>query len=275
MPDLDRKFRILADIVQAVENGKKNEEEIMTALVGANFKKTQIESVTRLAKEFGFINENNEHELCATKAGLAFERYIAAFNSIALDSDLNMPQIDRGTALKVCLTVPPMWLAQVNRQFGDIVEQTLVGQKLVAEGTKNSLIIVTPFLDVGIMQVALRDIYAKSAELIVITSEPNLVKQYNSGNNFWLQKIEGLIKSRFKAGSVFYLSHNTSIAHAKVWCSDGSLLVTSANVKPDSTTDNLEIGVYTDDPELVSTMRNLLLQILSLEGIKCLLKIPP
>jgi hypothetical protein len=63
-----------------------------------------------------------------------------------------------------------------------------MGQKLVAEGTKDSLIIVTPFLDVGIMQVALRDVYAKNAELIVITSEPNLVKQFAGGNNFGCKK---------------------------------------------------------------------------------------
>ncbi len=273
--DLARKFRILADIVQTVESGKVNEEEIKSVLSSVDLKKTQIESMTRLAKEFGFITENIQHELHTTGEGLAFERYVTAINSLALGSSIAPTQIDRGTELKVCLTVPPMWAGKVNDRFGDIIEHTLVGEKLVAEDTESSLIIVTPYLDIGIMQVALRDTYAKNAELTIVTSEPNLVKQYQSGNNYWLQKLEGLIRSRFRSGKVLFLSHNTSIAHAKVWCSDRSILVTSANVKPDSTTDNLEIGIYTDDPGLVSTMRHLLCAILEMEGIQCLLRIPP
>ena len=275
MTDLARKFRILADIVQTIQSRKQGIEELKTALSNADLKRTQIESMTILAKEFGFITENETKELQVTEEGLAFERYVTTINSLAMESDIVPTEIDRGTELKVCLTVPPMWRAQLDQQFGDTIEHTLVGEKLVAEDTENCLIIVTPFLDIGIMQVALRDTYAKKAELIIVTSEPNLIKQFDRGNNFWIQKLEGIIKSRFKSGKVLFLSNDTSIAHAKVWCSDRSLLVTSANVKPDSTTDNLEIGVYTDDPELVSTMRSLLNRIVEMEGIRCLLKIPP
>jgi hypothetical protein len=274
--DLARKFRILADIVQTVENGKAtSEDDVKTALASADLKRAQIESMIRLAKEFGFLSENLQHQLHATQEGLSFERYITAANSQTLKSESVLPQLDRGTELKVCLTIPPMWAGKINEQFGEIINHTLVGEKLVAEDAETSLIIVTPYLDVGTMQIALKDVYAKNAELIVVTSEPNLVRQYQSGTNFWLQKLDGLIRSRFRSGKVLFLSHNTSIAHAKVWCSDKSLLITSANVKPDSATDNLEVGIYTDDPETVLTMKNLLRQIMQMEGIQCLLKIPP
>jgi hypothetical protein len=274
--DLARKFRILADLVQVVKSGKTTLEHVKTTVSSqAYLKKTEVESITRLAKEFGFIHEDEEHKLYATNAGLAFERYVTVMDSQVMKSVTGMPKIDRGTELKVCITVPPMWVEKIKERFGDVTEHTLAGQKLVAEDAESRLIIVTPYLDVGIMQVALKDIYAKNAELVIMTSEPSLAKTYPGGINFKIQKLEALIRSRFKSGKVLFISEDTILAHAKVWCSDRSLLVTSANVKPDSTADNLEIGIYTDDPGLVSTMRSLLDQILKMEGIICLLKIPP
>jgi hypothetical protein len=274
--DLSRKFRILADVVHAVNSGKTTLEDLKATLASkADLKKTEVESITRLAKEFGFIHEDKEHKLHATNAGLAFERYVTVVDSQVMKSITGMPKIDRGTELKVCITVPPMWVEKIKESFGDVTEHTLAGQKLVAEDAETRLIVVTPYLDVGIMQVALKDIYAKNAELVIMTSEPSLAKAYPSGINFKIQKLEALIRSRFKSGKVLFISEDTTLAHAKVWCSDRSLLVTSANVKPDSTADNLEIGIYTDDPGLVSTMRSLLDQILNMEGIMCLLKIPP
>ncbi len=254
-----------------VDSGKGSEEEIKDALFTKDLKKIEIESIVRLAKEFSFLTEKL-NALHTTKAGRAFERYVAAVDTLVTESD-SKPSIDRGTELKLCITAPPMWARKLNGKFGDIIAHTQYGQKLVAEDTEERLTIITPFLDVGIMQVALKDVYSKNAELIIITSEPSLVKTYPGGINFRLQKIADIIKSRFKTGSVFYLNQDNSIVHAKVWCSDRSLFVTSANVKPDSTTDNLEIGVYTDDPELVSTMRNLVDYIIKMEGINCLLKI--
>lgn len=274
--DLARKFRIVADVVHAISGGKRTLEEVRTALASSgDLRKAEIESLTRLSKEFGFLVENREHKLQATVTGLAFERYVTALDSKILKADSDTPRIDRGTELKVCITVPPMWVENIEKNFGSATEHTLTGQKLVAEDAKTQLVIVTPFLDVGIMQVALRGIYAKSAELVVVTSEPSLAKEYPSGRNFKIQKLGALIRSRFKSGKVFFISNETSIAHAKVWCSDRSLLVTSANVKPDSATDNLEIGIYSDDPELVGTMKSLLNQILKMDGVKCLLTIPP
>lgn len=274
--DLARKFRIVADVVHIVNSGKMTLDEVRTALASSgDLRKAEIESLTRLSKEFGFLVENREHRLKATVAGLAFERYVTALDSEILKADSDTPRIDRGTELKVCITVPPMWVENIEKNFGSVTEHTLTGQKLVAEGAKTQLVIVTPFLDVGIMQVALRGIYAKSAELVVVTSEPSLAKEYPGGTNFKIQKLGALIKSRFKSGKVFFVGNETSIAHAKVWCSDRSLLVTSANVKPDSATDNLEIGIYSDDAELVGTMKSLLSQILKMDGVRCLLMIPP
>jgi hypothetical protein len=100
------------------KSGKSDHEEIYEAFSSMGFKKTQIETIVLLAKKFGFINEDQDHKLHTTSEGLAFERYITAFNSIAMESESTIPPIDRGTALKVCLTVPPMWMQKVHDQFG-------------------------------------------------------------------------------------------------------------------------------------------------------------
>lgn len=271
--DLARKFRILADVVEVVNGGKSTVEEVKTALANDDLKKTEIESMTRLAKEFGFIIESQQR-LQITGEGLSFKRYVIALNSLAMQSEVAPPAIDRGTDLKVCITVPPMWGKEIERSFGDIIEDTLTGQRLVAEDTTDKLFIVTPFLDVAVMQVALKDTYAKDAELIIVTSEESLMKTYPGGTNYKLKNLSAFIKARFRAGKIFFLSTDASIAHAKVWCSDKSVLVTSANVKADSATDNLEVGIYTNDPELVSTMHSLLEQILKMGGMSCL-TIPP
>jgi len=273
--DLARKFRLLADVINAAHSGKVTVEDIKSSLAASgNIRRAEIEAITRLAKEFGFIEEDQEKELFTSKEGLAFERYISVLNSEIIRSR-GIPQIDRGTELKVCITVPPMWLKRINERFGDLIGQTLDGQKLVSEDAKTRLVIVSPFIDVGIMQVALRDIHARGVELIIITSEPTLAKTYPGGKNYKIQKLGALIRSRFKSGKVLFVKHGNSIAHAKVWCSDRSVLITSANIKPDSTTDNLEIGVFTDDPGLVAVVQNFLTQILEMEGVECLLEIPP
>lgn len=271
--DLARKFRIIADIVEAVSNGRSNIDDIKTALASEDLKRTEIESMAIVAKKFGFISESEE-QLHATSEGLAFKRYVVALNSRAMQSKDTIPAIDRGTDLKVCVTMPPMWGQEVTKKFGDAIEDTLTGQRLVAEDTQDRLFIVTPFLDVAVMQVALKDIYAKDAEIVILTSEESLMKKYACGINYKLKKLSAFIQARFRTGRIFFLSTDASIAHAKVWCSDKSVLVTSANLKADSTTDNLEVGIYTNDPELVSTMHSLLDQILQLGGMPCL-TIPP
>jgi hypothetical protein len=272
-PDLARKFRILADIVEAVANGRATTEDVKTALASEDLKRTEIESMTIVAKKFGFITENKE-QLQATSEGLAFKRYVVAINSLTMQSEDAIPTIDRGTDLKVCITVPPMWGKEIDRKFGEVIDDTLTGQRLVAEDTHDRLFIVTPYLDVGIMQVVLKDIYAKDAELVILTSEESLMKKYAGGVNYKLQNLSAFIQARFRTGKIFFLSTEASIAHAKVWCSDKSVLVTSANVKADSATDNLEVGIYTNDPELVSTMHSLLEHILKMGGLPCL-TIPP
>lgn len=128
----------------------------------------------RLAKEFGFIKEDQENNLSVSKAGLAFERYVSVVDSQIMRSDAGAPKIDRETELKVCITVPPMWLKRISGSFGNLIEHTAAGQRFVAEDAQTLLIIVSPFLDVGVMQVVLKDIYAKNVELIIVTSEPTL-----------------------------------------------------------------------------------------------------
>lgn len=275
MDNLSRKFRLIADIISNLsEQGKTLRELIMSLTRSGEIKSTEVESLTRLAIELGFINESNK-KLNITQEGKSFSRYIDVMDLEEWNNDQELPEIDRGTDLRICATIPPMWTNLITAQFKHEIIPTLKGQRLVVEDTVTKLLIITPFLDVGVLQIVLRDFCFKESELIIITSEPSLVKTYQSGRNYKLEKLKSLINSCFKSGRVLYVYDGNSIAHAKVWCSDRSLLVTSANIKADSTAANLEIGIYSDDPEIVRIIQNLIDQILTKGGISCLLEVLP
>ena len=104
-----------------------------------------------------------------------------------------------------------------------------------------------------------------------MTSEENLIRYKNSREgNFNLNEIGKLIKSRFKNGKVFYLNKDMSISHAKIFCSESSLFVGSANLKKDSITENFELGIYTERKDLINLVIQILDFVLSTERPECI-----
>ena len=94
-----------------------------------------------------------------------------------------------------------------------------------------------------------------NATLKILTSEEKLVKYTKSPDyNFILNEIGKLIKSRFKKGQIFYMKKDMSISHAKIFCSETSLFVGSANLKKDSITENFEAGIYTERKDLIKVV---------------------
>ena len=269
--EVQRKFRVIADIIERVDDGFATYEDLkkpMTQMGELNT--SELESLLLLTVELGFLEADERERYATTKTGRSFARYMTDLDKVEFDET---PNIDRGTALKLCVTVPPPSSRQLKGFFLDLLTDTLDAQRAVAEDARKELLIISPFIDVAVFQLALKDLQKKEVDLTVITSEPALRKRYPGGVNFELKKLEGLIRSRFRSGRVYFLKEETTIAHAKVWCSDRSVLVTSANIKSDSTTDNLEVGIYTDDPELLSLMRDFASRFLKLGGLHCILNV--
>jgi phosphatidylserine/phosphatidylglycerophosphate/cardiolipin synthase-like enzyme len=268
---IQRKFRVIADIVERVGDELVTFEDLQKSMTQTGELNTsELESLLLLATELGFLVADDQERYATTKTGRSFDRYMTDLDKVEFDE---MPDIDRGTVLRLCVTVPPPWSRQMKGLFLDLITDTLDAQRTVADEAKKELLIISPFIDVAVFQLALKDLQKKEVDLTVITSEPALRKQYTGGVNFELKKLEGLIRSRFRSGRVYFLKEETTIAHAKVWCSDRSVLVTSANIKSDSTTDNLEVGIYTDDPELLAVMRDFALRFLRLGGLRCILNV--
>jgi hypothetical protein len=262
---------VIADIVERIDDGLVTFEDLKKSMTQTGeLKMSELESLLLLATELGFLEADEQEQYATTKTGRSFERYMTELDKVEFDET---PDIDRGTALKLCVTVPPPSSRQLKGLFLDLLTDTLDAQRTVAEEARKELLIISPFIDVAVFQLVLKDVQKKEVDLTVITSEPALRRQYPGGVNFELKKLEGLIRSRFKSGRVYFLREETAIAHAKVWCSDRSILVTSANIKSDSTTDNLEVGIYTDDPELLALMRDFASRFLKLGGLRCILNV--
>ena len=271
--DADRKFRIIADVIEHVTTGRTTIEKLWTVMTATgDIRKAEVESLARLASELGFLRIDEDGSLLVSGSGRSFVRYMTALDKKEMQK--KEPPIDRGTELKLCVTVPPRWKKRLMESFGDELIDTLRAEGMVSEDARTNLLIISPFIDVAVLQLALMNVDPGAVGLTIITSEPALVKEYKGGMNYVLEKMRNLILSRFKSGVVYFMSDPSSIAHAKVWCSEKSVLITSANVKSDSTTDNLEVGVYTDDTEMVYSVNEFAGRLLQTGGLRCILRTP-
>ncbi len=273
MPEsLARKFRIMADVIQAVGNRSQDLGGVTTLLsTGGILRKTEVESLTILATELGFIRDLDGN-LTRTRQGAAFERFVVEMDS--RKKEWEHPPLEHTVEIGLCATVPPRWVPTLSAMFGDRLQRTTAGPKMVVEEAAGRVVVVSPFIDVQVLQMCLEQAYAKNVEFVIITSEQKLIREYRSGRNYEREKLAKLIGSRFKRGKVFYLESGQSIAHAKVWSGERSVFVTSANIKSDSLTDNLELGIYTDEPEVVSTVREFLDRVIRMEELTCILEVP-
>ena len=66
------------------------------------------------------------------------------------------------------------------------------------------------------------------------------------------------MKSRYKDVEIYFVKKDLSISHAKIFCSEKSLFVTSANVKKDSLSENFELGIFTERKDLIRTVEEIL-----------------
>lgn len=269
----------MADIIQTVARGKRTRTDVVSALsVGGLIRPSDLEPLTTAAVEFGFLREEGEI-LAVSEQGAAFERYVSALGE---EEQSEESRTDDGVSeasarpilMELCATFPPPWADAMVSALGGRIRKTSEGYRKVVSDAASKLCVVTPFVDVSVLQMCLESKHSKELEFSMITSDEKLAQQFASGQNWRLQKLGKIVGGRFKSGCVYYLRDAQTIAHAKLWCSERAVFVTSANVTSDSITDNFELGIYTDDDEAVATTWEILAQAFKMSDLTCIFKSP-
>ena len=248
---------IIKDILTAVESQPLEFDDIVEAMTsGSSLKRTEVESMARLAKRFGFLKEEGGL-LSPSITGNEFVKYIES--TIALEQK-EEPVVDE-TSLSV--TIPPFCLP-LPLSVKNQINPTSSTMKRVVADAQLELLIVTPFLDVPLLQSCFENVKRKRNAVIRILTSDKKIVQYreSSSGNMLLNEIKKLLESRFKDGQVFYLQEDMSIAHAKIFCSDRSMFITSANIKKDSISENFEAGIYTERKDIIRIMRDIVMHVM-------------
>jgi len=251
------------DLIAILINKTANEELTYLQVISKimeehSISKSKVESAYYLAREFGFIVTDSD-KLIPSKEGKNFHRYIDI-----LKEGKKPPVIQKTTNI-LTVTLPPRWsISLSDKSIGEYIS-TINAQRKVLERSNNRLVVITPFIDPAVLQMIIPDYYPEK-ECIVITSEKKLKYE----NSYVLDKLRDVLERRFGLSKIYFYSELSMILHGKIWLSDLAILITSANIKSDSVTDNFEIGVYSEDPSLIMTTTNLVNKILTESNVECL-----
>lgn len=290
----------MAEIIRIASMGKTSIDEISEILSGRPFVRgSEVISITELAKSFGFL-EINDNEIKIRQEGLDFMKYVSSYaddlvnfkqdsklaaSNQELTADLhkiqsefdnkevkeiikkvldisgkiaeNSPDFESFETL-VTVTLPP------NKPIpgelkGKVVSNYDAERKVIVD-CKEKIIIATPFIDPTTFQLLLRESVLGKIDCVIITSDEDRIKK----NRYALQKLKTIISNNFRDGKILYLRKDDIIAHAKMWLSEKSVLISSANVMSNSQTNNFELGVYTDNIAVIQSCHTLLNKIIPL-----------
>lgn len=239
--------------------------DVMTSK--SSLRRTEVESLIRLSKRFGFLDDSSDGKLGITTEGKEFIKHMEVLNQ---DEEFSEIKINDETSISI--TIPPFCLP-LPLEIKNRVSFTSVTMKRVVADAEHELIIVTPYLDVPLIQSCFENVVRKGDSVMkILTSDVNLRKYADSSTgNYLLNEIRKLMESRFTRGQIFFMQRDMSIAHAKIFCSDRSLFVTSANIKKDSLSENFEAGLYTERQDIIHTVRDILKHIIE-HGSECIME---
>lgn len=284
------KFQIMSEILRAVYNKKNSVEKILAEMHGRPLVKgSDIISLTGLAKQFGFIS-GSDSNLTITNTGMAFMLYIEneipnriaeIEKEIAKDvaeieqndkkntSEIITKVLEIGNKMIetspdiassntfVTVTLPPR--KEIPIEFRSSVILNQEAEKRVTQDCEKKMIIVSPYIEVNALKFILHQSYVENAELLIITSD-----EKNIDREYWKSNLNAVIKQHFKSGKIKKLLDSQLIAHAKIWLSEKSVLITSANILTNSQTNNFEMGIYTDNQAIVSSCKRMIEEVLPL-----------
>lgn len=262
-------MRILADVLNGSGDGTLYIDQLISSMTdSSNLKTTDVESVVRLARRFGFIKIDDDVFIKTSIEGNEFGKFLNS--SFSLEEEPKEIPVDE-TSLSV--TLPPFCLP-LSPSTKNEINSTSTTMKRVVSDAQKELIVVTPFLDVSLLQMCFENVRRKRDAIVrILTSEASLISYRDTQKgNLKLEEIRKLLSSRFKSGQVYYLEKEMSIAHAKIFCSDKSMFITSANLKKDSISENFEAGIYTERKDIIKTTSELILHVME-SGAKLILDI--
>lgn len=298
---LASKFLLMSQVIRAVRDGNVSESSVKKTLADRHWVKgSDVLSSIGLAKQFNFLS-GDKFKMAVEKNGLEFMKYVESLpnpSEVAesnLSARMKLQEIRRNIQDTQILGIVEQILDTENsfqdtlpdlESFETYITTTLpyginipdelrgriisnkVAMNKVWADSKDELTIVTPFLDVSVLQMILdQSPYGKDTSCTIITSETNLLKEEEFMGRMQKKNLINLksqLKLRFKSYKIFFVKDTQTQAHAKLWLSEKSALITSANVLPNSQTNNFEIGIYTDSPIIVQTCRQLLEKIFPL-----------
>lgn len=255
MDFVSKTFGVIRDILLTVEQESTTIDKLLEKMTAnSSLMRTEVESNTRLARRFGFLEDSDE-KISVTVQGKEFVKQMQILRENDTDEKVDVKVVDEAS---VSITLPP-FCNPLPLGIKNNISSTSSTIKRVVSDAENELYIASPFLDLGLLQVCFENVRRKpNATVVILTSERSLLQYKDSTKgNFPLQELGKLLKSRFKSGKVFYMDKDMSISHAKIFCSDKSMLVTSANIKKDSITENFELGIYTERKDLINIVSGL------------------
>jgi len=288
----------MSEILNSISNGSKSLNNVVDDLAKRPFTQgSEVIALISLAKDFGFL-EGNENELILKKEGLQFMNYIQNISestqsteAFKLSDVLNeisdeLPEKKFQNILQkiseaisrykdsihdfesfetfVTVTLPPRKIIPL--ELKGIVIFNEEAEKRVIADCKKTLYIASPYIEPSILQMLLHQSRTSRAECIIITSDEDRLKK----NSYLLKKIYTIIRNNFSSGKILYLKSDDIISHAKLWLSEQSVLITSANILPNSQTNNFELGIYTNDNVIVNACKRLVEKVIPLcQELKC------
>lgn len=221
-----------------------------------DLKPSEVELSVILGKRLGFITHNKESNLEICGGGNEFIKFV---NSMSETRELDPENIPPAYESHISATIPHFYLP-LPLQIKNKIEATSETMKSVISNSNRFTYIVTPLLDIALLQSMFENVMRKpQAEITIITSEDKLIEYAGSNKgNLRLDDFGKLLKSRYSCGGVYYVKKDMSIMHSKILCSERSLLVTSANIKKNSITENFELGLFTENKDMVNTVAEIL-----------------
>ena len=266
MDSFSRSFGLMRDVLLQIRVESSTIDLLSYNMTSSSSLKTaQIESVVRLAKRFGFVRD--EGVLSLTKEGNSFCNHLTSLQE-SKDELENVHIIDESS---ISITLPPFCRA-LPLDLKNEIAFTSETIRHVMRNASRKMYVVSPLLNHDLFQSFFENIRPKpNAVITILTSERKLTKFQNGPmGNLILEEIGKLLKSRFKYGRIYYMEKDMSISHAKIFCSDKSLLVTSANVKKNSISENFELGIYTERQDLIRNVTGIIEHLLEHGKARCI-----
>jgi len=280
----------MAEILRSVHGGKSTIKDVVADVCKQPLiRGSEVLSLCALAKRFGFLKGDNE-TLTLHSSGLEFMKYVGnlpnpmyeAEENQNLQNELNKLRKDQDGGLhplikhvltlggkvmetspdiesyntRVTVTLPPR--KKIPLDLKDVMILNEDAEKQVIEDCQREMYIVSPYLDVNILQMLLHQSYVEKSYLTIITSDDKL----RDSTSYQVKKLKTIIEHHFDSGRILFLSGEQVIAHAKMWLSEKSVLITSANIVSNSQTNNFELGIFTDSPVIINACKRIVSEII-------------